>query len=109
MSKQPKSTKRDGYTIVLEDLRAKFEVFGEGLNHLNRKFDDQHQIFGGFEQRLDRLELKMDVGFLHLEQRMGSLESGFCEFKEGSKIGHKQLENHENRIVTLENILLTKS
>lgn len=92
MNEQPKSNRKGQYTIVLEDIRAKFEVFGEGLDHLSQKMDAAEQ---SLLNRMDRLELKVDIGFL--------------ELKNDSKIGHKQLENHENRIVTLENILLTKS
>lgn len=84
-TKTYKGNKRDQYTIVLEDLRSKFEVFGEGLQFLNFKFD--------------RLESK----FEHLDRKVDVLT---FEVKEIKTILHKhddKFYDHEERIDRLEN------
>ena len=35
-----KEEKRDQYTVVLEDLRSQFKVFGEDLSSVRKKGDD---------------------------------------------------------------------
>ena len=35
-----RSTKRDQYTVVLEDLRSQFRVFGEGLSYVSDMLDE---------------------------------------------------------------------
>ena len=44
---------RDQYTVVLEDLRSQFKVFGEALHGVHAKLD-------GHDARFDRLELRAD-------------------------------------------------
>lgn len=115
MSKQGKSTykgnKRDQFTIVLEDIRSKFELLADGILGLKERTDgvdqklDRMEVkmdnkFAITDQKLSRLELKMDLGFLELKNEMNQ---GFLELKNDSKIVHNQLENHENRIQSLEN------
>ncbi len=93
MSKEGKSTykgnKRDQFTIVLEDIRSKFDFLADGILGLKEKADRTDQKLDQVDQKVSRLELKMDLGFL--------------ELKSDSKIVHNQLENHENRILSLEN------
>ncbi len=35
-----RSTKRDQYTVVLEDIRSQFRVFGEGLSYVSNTLDE---------------------------------------------------------------------
>ncbi len=35
------SSKRDKYTIVLEDMRSQFQIFGETLGHVSNRMDEQ--------------------------------------------------------------------
>jgi len=50
----PDSGSRDQYTVVLEDLRSQFKVFGEGLRAVDEKVDRLDQrVTSGFE-RVDR-------------------------------------------------------
>ncbi|MEZ4845763.1 MAG: hypothetical protein R2877_01990 [Bdellovibrionota bacterium] len=111
MNKQGKSTykgnKRDQFTIVLEDIRSKFELLADGILGLREKADRTDQKLDQMDQKFSRLELKMDLGFLELKHEIDGVKSemdrGFLDLKNGSKTVHNQLENHENRILSLEN------
>ena len=55
--------------VLLEDLIAKFRVFGEGLDGLrdemNNRFSEMNNCFNNLEQKVDKLESKLDA---HIEQ-----------------------------------------
>ncbi|MBI3020369.1 MAG: hypothetical protein HYY60_03540, partial [Parcubacteria group bacterium] len=40
-----RSTKRDQYTVVLEDIRSQFRVFGEGLSYVSDTLDEHTKQF----------------------------------------------------------------
>ena len=52
------------FTVVLEDLRSKFSVFGEALQgfreETGRRFDDMNRRFEGIERRLDDHDKRFD-------------------------------------------------
>lgn len=87
-----KSSERDQFTIILEDIRSKFGFLADGVQFLRERMDRMEgkmdNQFAIVEQKFSRLELKMDLGFL--------------ELKNDSKMAHNRLENHENRISALE-------
>ncbi len=66
------------FTIVLEDLRSQFKVFGEALGALGEKVDS-------LEQKVDRLEEKVDRGFEQVDRRFEQvdrrLETLECDMK----------------------------
>ena len=48
------------YTVVLEDLRSQFKVFGEGLHAVRKKGDETFEAVG--ELKEDVAVMKEDVG-----------------------------------------------
>jgi hypothetical protein len=52
------------FTVVLEDLRAQFGVFGEALEGLreqmNVRFDAVDRRFEGVDRRLDGIDVRLD-------------------------------------------------
>ncbi|MGE5581089.1 MAG: hypothetical protein ACM3X9_00975 [Bacillota bacterium] len=48
--------------VLIEDLMSKFRTFGEGLDGLR---DEMNNRFNNLEQKVDKLEFKLDA---HIEQ-----------------------------------------
>ena len=48
-----RSTKRDQYTVVLEDIRSQFRVFGEGLSYVSDTLDKHTEILDEHTKILD--------------------------------------------------------
>ncbi len=63
--------------VLLEDLRAQFRTFGEGLQLLNDKVDTGFNSLNG---RVDKLESRMD-----------RLEGKLTQFQDSNTQEHKQL------------------
>lgn len=66
VSKSKKSDKndtRDQFTVVLEDLRSQFKVFGEGLLGLNEK------VYKGFKRMDDKFD-EVDIRFIEVNTRL---------------------------------------
>jgi hypothetical protein len=60
----PDSGSRDPYTVVLEDLRSQFKVFGEGLQAVDGKVDRlDRRVTSGFE--------RVDRGFDRVDRELG--------------------------------------
>ena len=70
-SNNKKSGKRDQYTVVLEDLRGQFKVFGEALSVVDKKIDRNTEMTG--QIMVDVEQLKMDVAEIKhdLKQKVG--------------------------------------
>ncbi len=82
-----KSSKKDQYTVVLEDLRSNFRAFGENLSFVRQKVDyiektvdahtemigrimiDVEEIKSGMREKVDRRD------FVKLEKRLVILEA----------------------------------
>ena len=62
------SSKRDQYTVVLEDLRSQFKAFGESLAGLRENTD--HRL-SRIDERLARLELELN----HLRLEVAEVRS----------------------------------
>ena len=64
MKKSVSSKKtRDEYTVVLEDIRSEFRVFGEGLQQLDNK------MANGFQELKTELEfVKEELGLIRHNQ-----------------------------------------
>lgn len=58
--------------VLLEDLRAQFQTFGEGLQLVNDKIDRM-------DQRLDRVEQKLDT---HIEENRRDFETNRREHQQ---------------------------
>jgi hypothetical protein len=57
----PDSGSRDQYTVVLEDLRSQFKVFGEGLRAVDEK--------------VDRLDRRVDSRFERVDRELGLVKA----------------------------------
>ncbi len=72
----------DGFTVVLEDVRAQFGVFGEALQSLreqmDKRFDAVDRRFESMEGRFESMEGRfdsMDGRFDSMDGRVESIES----------------------------------
>lgn len=93
--KSYKGTKRDQYTIVLEDIRHDFRAFGEGLQALDQKVEK-----GFSELRADMSVVKTDI--LVLRSDVSVLKSDMSDVKKLLQVHDDQLQVHEERISALE-------
>ena len=84
-----KISKRDVYTVVLEEMRSNFKAFGEGLNGLR---DEMRSGFKEVHQRLDRVET--DIVVMKLD---------ISDIKRTLHIYGGRFQDHEDRISALEN------
>lgn len=84
-----KISKRDAYTVVLEEIRHNFKAFGEGLNGLR---DEMRSGFKEVHQRLDRVELDISV-----------IKIDMSDVKRTLHIHGDRFQDHEVRISNLEN------
>lgn len=102
--------KKDQYTIVLEDLRGQFRIFGEGLEHVSDTLD-QHTVqlqriterLVHAESRLTSIEAELvsiKERFVHAEARLASIEAELEFVKEQlAIIRHNQITRDEFRLL----------
>lgn len=101
---------RDQYTVVLEDLRSNFKVFGEGLSLLNNKVDKMDGRLDGIDGRLDGMDGRLDGiddrldgidGRLDgMDGRLGRVESDLAILKgEVALIRHNQVTRDEFKLL----------
>lgn len=76
--------------VLLEDLKAQFQVFGEGLQTVIQKTDRLEQRFDGLEKRFDGLEQRFDG----LEQRFDGLERRFGRLEQRVDRIEQKLDTH---------------
>jgi uncharacterized protein (DUF2164 family) len=57
--KPEKHTSRDQYTIVLEDLRSQFGVFGESLEYVSDKVDEISDKVDKNSSHLDNIGIRL--------------------------------------------------
>ncbi|OHA60105.1 MAG: hypothetical protein A2589_00275 [Candidatus Vogelbacteria bacterium RIFOXYD1_FULL_46_19] len=82
--------KKDQYTVVLEDLRSQFKIFGEGLLGLNQKVETKFSV----------VEKKLDS---HTE-RMGQilLDLADIKYETKQKVDRQEFARLEKRVIMLE-------
>jgi len=85
---------RDGYTVVLEDIRSQFKVFGEVLG-------DVKEIVSGHTIRLDNVENRLD----NVENDMGIVKNKLENVENDMGIVKNKLENVENDMGIVKNKL----
>src|SRR3989344_5949269 len=79
-----RSTERDQFTVVLEDIRSQFRVFGEGLSYVSDTLDKHTEILDDhtkqFKQiRSDITEVKERL--TNVEIRLTNVETDVGEIK----------------------------
>ena len=106
-----RSTERDQFTVVLEDIRSQFRVFGEGLSYVSDTLDKHTEILDDHtkqfkEIRGDITEVKERL--TNVEIRLTNVETEFEFVKEQlSIIRHNQVTRDgfhllETRVARLE-------
>lgn len=111
-SKANKGTpKKDQYTVVLEDLRSQFKVFGEGLmglNHkveggfkeINKKLGEHSMVLDKHGKTLDRYSETLDSH----TQMIGQILMDLAEVKHDlkHKVDRQEFARLEKRVIMLE-------
>ena len=70
VEKNPPLKKRDVYTIVLEDLRSQFKVFGESLDAVKKKGEETFEEVGNI--KVEITEIKTEI--TEIKKRLDSIE-----------------------------------
>ncbi len=95
-----KSDKKDQFTIVLEDLRSHFKVFGEGLMDVNRKLDNHSKILDNHSKILDNHSQILKSHTEMIGQILLDLAETRNEMKQ--KIDRQEFARLEKRVILLE-------
>ncbi len=100
-TKRTKSAEdRDQYTVVLEDLRSQFKVFGEGLDAVRKKGDETFEAVGELKEDVailkeDMRDVKQDVSQLKVE--VSELKEDMLEVKEELHLIRNELKEKVSR------------
>jgi len=101
-------------SVLVEDMRSDFKVLADGQQLLERKFDlmaeDVDEIKSDIvDMKRDIKELKTDVAVLKTD--VAQLKSDMTEVKDELKVKAEKndVQDHETRIVKLENAALAKA
>lgn len=100
MKKEPNKLKnertRDEYTVVLEDLRSNFKVFGEGLSLVRDNVDTLGKKVDNLKTKVDVLDRKVDK----IDSRLEGVEGDLALLKgEVALIRHNQITRDEFRFL----------
>lgn len=90
---------RDNFTVVLEDLRSDFRVFGEGLEMVNQRLDRMDGRFDSIEVRLEAIEGEL----FNIKTQLSNINKTLLNKAEISRV-----ENLERRVKYLEKFILSK-
>lgn len=91
-----KRSKRNQYTVVLEDLRSQFRVFGEGLGFVSDKLDSHTRRFDGIDIKLRELKIELTV----IKERLTRAETASEFVKDQlSIIRHNQVTRDEFKLL----------
>jgi predicted nucleic acid-binding Zn-ribbon protein len=91
---------RDQYTVVLEDLRSQFKVFGEGLQAVRKKGDETFEAVG--ELKEDVAVLKEDVTVLKQDMQEVKEELHLIRNELKEKVSRDEFLALEHRVSRLE-------
>jgi len=91
---------RDQYTVVLEDLRSQFKVFGEGLLGLNQKVDNHTEKLESITEKLDNHSAILDSHTEMIAQIMVNVTEIKHELKQ--KVDREEFAKLEKRVLMLE-------
>ena len=83
------------FAVILEGIRSDFRVFKEGLDLVRDAVNETNRRMDKLEMRMDKIEMRMDK--LEME-----IHSFTFEVREGNKVIHAILSDHEDRISTVE-------
>ena len=99
-------TRRDQYTVVLEDLRSQFRMFGEGLGFVSDKLDNHTKRFDKIDLQLQELQIEL----VAVKERLSKIEveSDFVK-NQLSIIRHNQVTRDEFKLLETRVARLEKS
>ena len=101
------SSKKDQYTVVLEDLRSRFKVFGEGLMDVHRKLDQHSEILGDHSKVLGNHSRVLNDHSKTLSshtEMIGQILTDLAEIKNDmkQKVDRQEFARLEKRVIMLE-------
>jgi len=91
VEKNPPLKKRDVYTIVLEDLRSQFKVFGESLDAVKKKGEETFEEVGNI--KVEITEIKTEI--TEIKTEITEIKTEITEIK-------KRLDSIEKRLSRVE-------
>jgi hypothetical protein len=102
-----KDKKIDYLTVLIEDMKGDFKAFGDGLMDVSKKVDNLDGKVNGLSQKVDLLAEDMDF----VKGEVVEIRKRFKEVDEDlTKKADKEIaDNHETRIVKLENTALAEA
>ena len=98
-----KEEHRDQYTVVLEDLRSQFKVFGESLGAVRETSNSTFEVIG--EMKEDVETLKEDVSTLKEDMQEVKEELHIIRNELKEKVGRDEFTALESRVKRLEKTL----
>lgn len=105
MAQNKTSKQKDQYTVVLENLRSDFKIFGEKLQlteeKFEKRFDEAENRFDKVENRFDNIENRFDKVEEDLDTIKTELSIIRNDLKE--KVSREEFKLLETRVLRLEN------
>ena len=97
---------RDNFTVVLEDLRSDFRVFGEGLEMFNQRLDRMDGRLERMDGRFDSIEVRLEA----IEEELFNIKTQLSNINKTllNKVEISRVENLERRVKYLEKFILSK-
>ncbi len=101
-------SERDQFTVVLEDLRSQFQVFGEALSAIDEKnerhFDDINDKFVSIEQQFRNVDMRFnqaDKQFNRIDEKLEIFKTELALIRH-QLVNPEEIRMLESRISILE-------
>ena len=105
-ARKPKSTfTATEVGAILEDLRGKFQIFGEGQKILNQRVEKVEYILEKVAVQVDKMDLKSSILEIKegtVEKQLDTVEKKLDEVKKDTEKIKRSVNLHEKRISHLE-------
>jgi chromosome segregation ATPase len=102
-----------GFTVILEDLRAQFMVFGEALQslreHMDARFEQVDRRFEQVDRRFEQVDRRfeqVDRRFEQVDARSAGLEAEVGLVKLATLQNSRELAEHGRQLVELRQAVL---
>jgi hypothetical protein len=97
---EDKDKKIDYLTVLIEDMRSDFKVFGEGLSDVSQKVDVLTEKVGLLTEDMDYVKLEI----VEIKDRFKETDEALEK-----KAEKEAVSDHETRIIKLEKVALAKA
>ena len=106
-SQNPEHSRNREFSVILEDLRSQFQVFGEGLVFLTEKVEKMDTRLDTMESRLNTIDARLqhiDSRLTNVEKRLTNVEKTLPTLatKTDFECMFNTLSDHETRLTILE-------